>query len=179
MLNADAAAPGPARRGRWTVALLVLAALIAALPAVPAAWASLTAPGSVGDRASAGGGTVTVTGCSRGVLLADWQCRGTFAYADPIAQGSHVTTNVVLANDPRRYGPGAQVGASLRPGTHRAYLWGQRYEAGVLVLLLGLVLCGLAGLLLTRVSTWLTAGQLAAGIACLGPTIVQLWFSHG
>jgi hypothetical protein len=68
MLNADTAPPGPVRWPRWTAALIALAALIAVSPAVPAAWASLTAPGAVGDSASAGGGTVTVTGCSRGVL---------------------------------------------------------------------------------------------------------------
>ena len=178
-LNAAAGARGSVRWTRWTVAAIALAALIAALPALPATWASLAAPGAVGGNAGAGGGTVTVTGCSRGFLLADWQCRGTFAYSDPIAQGSGVTTDVVLANDPRHYRRGAQVGVSLRTGTHRAYLWGQSYEARILVLVLGLALCAslAAMLLLTRrrVNIWLTGGALILGIACLAPTIAGLW----
>jgi hypothetical protein len=96
-----------------------------------------------------------------------------------MAQGAQVTKNVVLANDPRRYRRGAQVGVSLRPGTHRAYLWGGMYEAGIVVLLLGLALCAVLAclLLLTRrrVSGWLTAGALVLGIACLSPTIAALW----
>jgi hypothetical protein len=162
------------------VAGFALAALTAALPALPAAWASLAAPGAVvGSSASAGGGTVTVTRCSRGFLLASWHCQGTFAYSDPMAQGSRVTVDVVLANDPRHYGRGARVGASLLAGTHRAYRWGGLYAAGVLVLVPGLVLCAfLAGMLLLtrrRVPVWLGGGVLALGIACLSPALAGLW----
>jgi hypothetical protein len=165
---------------RWLVAVIALAALILAVPAIPAMSASLAAMPSVTDSAGGGAGTVTVTSCSRGLLLANWQCRGTFEYADPMAQSWVVTANVVLANDPRHYDRGTRVDASLRPGTHSAYLWGNSYAAEALVLLLGFVLCALAGgmLLLTRrrVSTWVTACVLFLGIACLTPTIGGLWF---
>lgn len=131
------------------------------------------------DHASAGGGTLTVMGCTRGFLLADWQCRGTFAYADPMAQGSQVFRNVVLANDPRYYNRGAQVGASLRARTHRAYLWGTAYVAGVMVLVLGLVWCAFAAwmLLLTRrrPSMLPISVVLVVGMACLYPTVAGLW----
>lgn len=165
------------------MAVLALAALAAALPALPAAWAGLAAPSAIlGQSASAGGGTVTVTRCTRGFLLANWECRGTFAYSDPIAQGSHVTANAVLANDPDHYGRGAQVGVSLRAGTYRAYLWGGRYAAQVLALMLGLVLCALvAGVLLLtrrRVTMWLAGGVLALGLACLSPAVAGLWPTH-
>jgi hypothetical protein len=135
---------------------------------------------SVADSAGGGSGTVTMASCFRGLLLANWQCRGTFEYADPMAQSSVVTANVVLANDPHHYDRGTQVGASLKTGTHSAYLWGDAHAAGVLVLLLGFVLCAVAGgvLLLTRrrASTWASGCILVLGIACLSPTIAGLWF---
>jgi hypothetical protein len=162
------------------VTVIALAALGLAFPAVSATWASLAAPASVTSSAASGSGTVTVTNCSRGVLLADWQCRGTFAYADPMAQGWAITKNVALANDPRHYDRGAQVGVSLKAGTHRAYLWGDSYAAGVLKRLLGFVLCALlAGVLLVRpgrIRIWMSGAILILALACLSPTIADLWF---
>jgi hypothetical protein len=163
------------------IAVIALSALCMAVPGVPATWASLAAPASIVTSAGGGSGTVTVTHCSRGLLLADWHCRGTFEYADPEAQGWRITPNVVLANDTGHYIRGAQVGVSLKAGTHRAYLWGDSYAAGVLVLLLGFVLCAfLVGVLLLRsrrVRIWVSGGILVLGIACLSPTIIELWFT--
>jgi hypothetical protein len=88
------------------IVVFALAALCMAVPAVPATWASLAAPASVVERAGDGSGTVTVTHCSRGLLPANWHCRGTFAYADPMAQSPIVTANVVLVNDQRHYDRG-------------------------------------------------------------------------
>ena len=179
-MTAAAVARGSAGWTRWTLAAIALAALAAALPALPATWASVTAPSAVTDHASAGGGTLTVTECTRGFLLADWQCRGTFAYADPMAQGSQSFTRVVLANDSRYYDQGAQVGASLQARTQRAYLWGTRYVAGVMVLVFGLVWCAFAAwmLLLTRrrPGTLPISAVLVAGMACLYPTVAGLWY---
>jgi hypothetical protein len=151
-LNPGGTAQGSRPWKRWLVAVIALAALVMAVPAIPAMSASLAAMASVADSAGGGSGTVTVTSCSRGLLLANWQCHGTFDYADPEAQSWVVTANVVLANDLHHYDRGTQVGASLKTGTHSAYLWGDAYAAGVLVLLLGFVLCALLGgvLLLTR-----------------------------
>ena len=167
---------------RWGIVVIALAGMAAVLPALPAALASLAAPASVSDSAGMGGGTVTVTRCVRGWLLVDWQCQGTFAYSDPMAsdptQRPRVFTNIVLANDPRHYDRGAHVGASLRAGTSRAYLWGFSYEVSVLMLVLGFVLCAvLAGALIIRprrVSLWVSGGILAAGMACLSPAIAGL-----
>lgn len=167
---------------RWGIAVIALAGLIAVLPALPAALASVAAPASVSDSAGMGGGTVTVTRCFRGWLLVNWQCQGTFAYSDPMAsdptQLPHVFANVVLANDPHHYDRGAQVGASLRAGTNRAYLWGFSYEVSVLVLLLGFVLCAyLAAALIFRpryVNLWVSGGILVFGMTCLSPTIAGL-----
>jgi hypothetical protein len=68
--------------------------------------------------------------------------------------------------------------AALQARTHRAYLWGTAYFGGVLVLVLGLVLCAFAAgmLLLTRrgVSMRLISGVLIAGMACLYPTVAGL-----
>jgi hypothetical protein len=179
-VNVSAVTQHPARWKRWLVAAAALAAVAAAVPALPAVGASLAAPAAVlGSGASSGGGTVTVTRCSRGFLLASWQCRGTFAYSDPMAQSSRVTTNVILANDPHHYGRGAQVGVSLRDRTHRAYLWGTSYATGVVMLLLGFIWCAFLAclLLLTRrrMSTWASGCILAAGIALMSPTIAGLW----
>jgi hypothetical protein len=180
-LNWVDTAEGSRRWARWMVAVIALAALGMAVPAVPATWASLAAWGSVADTASGGGGTVAVKNCSRGLLVANWHCQGTFEYSDPEEQGWRITRNVVLANDPSHYVRGAQVGASLKTGTHRAYLWGNSYAAGVLVRLLGFfVLCALAVVLLwrpRRVRTWVSGGILILGIACLSPTIADLWFT--
>ena len=160
--------------------MIALAALAVALPALPATWASVTSPGAVTDGASAGGGTLTVTQCTRGFLLADWQCRGSFAYADPMAQGPQVFRNVILANDARHYDRGAQVGASLQARTHRAYLWGTRYVAGIMLLVLGFSWCAFTAcmLLLTRrrPGLLLAGGILVAGMACLYPTVAGFWY---
>jgi hypothetical protein len=129
--------------------------------------------------ASMGGGAVTVTGCSHAVLPLTWHCQGTFAYADPMAQGSQITRSIVLANDPRRYPRGAQVGVSLRPGTHRAYLWGNFYFAEIFLMWLGLALTmtGIAALVLARrrAVAWAAAAILVTGIVCLLPVLHRTW----
>jgi hypothetical protein len=164
---------------RWVLAGAGVLVLAVTVPAIPGGWASITAPGSVMTSASMGGGVVTVTGCSHAVLPLTWHCQGTFAYADPMAQGSQITRSVGLANDPHRYPRGAQVGVSLRPGTHRAYLWGDFYFAEIFLMWLGLALtvAGIAALVLARRRpvAWAAAGLLVIGIVCLLPVLHRTW----
>jgi hypothetical protein len=170
---------GGRRWVRWVLAGAGVLVLTVTVPAVPGGWAAITASGSVMTSASMGGGAVTVTGCSPAVLPLTWHCQGTFAYADPMAQGSQITRSVVLANDPHRYPRGAQVGASLRPGTHRAYLWGDFYFTEIFLMWLGLALtvAGIAALVLVRrrAAVWAAAGILVIGIVCLLPVLHLTW----
>jgi hypothetical protein len=122
---------------------------------------------------------VTVTQCSRGILLVDWHCQGNFSYTDPMANGYGVTPNVVLANDLRHYERGDRVEVNLVPGTRRGYLWGGVYFLGHTVLaLLGFALCLCAAVMLLawrRASRWVMAAILAAGIVFLLPALLETW----
>jgi hypothetical protein len=173
--------PGAGRWARWVLVVIALIGVVAVVPAVPAAWASLRAPAVVEGK-TGGSGSVTVTQCSRGFLVLDWQCRGTYSGADPAANGFSVTTNVVLANDPAHHDTGDEVSATLQPGTRRAYLGGGVYFAGVVLLLFGIAVClSAAGVLLLRrrAGLWVMAGLLAAGFASLSPTVIEIWSAPG
>jgi hypothetical protein len=158
------------------LAVIGLAAVVAVVPALPYAWASVMARTAVAGAAP--NGYVTVTGCTRAFLPTDWHCQGSYAYADPMANGDSVTANVALTNDPRHQDRGNQVSAVLQPGTRRAYLWGGLYSARLVLLALGLVAClsGSAVLLAWRRPRLLImVPVLAIGIACLLPTLVDTW----
>lgn len=167
------------RHARRVLAVVAVAVLLAVAPALPAAWAGLAALGAVGDNAGGQGGAVTVTHCARGPLLAGWQCRGTFAFSDPMAQGSAVTPDVLLANDYRYHPAGQPVGAALLAGTRRAYLWGGQYQASVLLLAAGVALCALAAAALAetrRTPISRAAGVLLVlGLCAVSPTLIGLW----
>jgi hypothetical protein len=161
---------------RCLLAVIALGAVVAVVPALPYAWASLSARAAV--TGSAPNGYVTVAGCTHAFLPADWHCQGSYAYADPMANGDSVTANVTLANDPRDHNRGNQVSAVLQPGSRRAYLWGGVYTARLVLLALGLVVCllGSAALLAWRRPRLLfMVPILAVGIACLLPTLVDTW----
>jgi len=158
------------------LAAIGLAAVVAVVPALPYAWASVMAQTAVTGAAPSG--YLTVTSCTRAFLPTDWHCQGSYAYADPMANGVTVTANVALANDPRHQNRGNQVSAVLQPGTRRAYLWGGLYTARLVLLALGLALClsGSAVLLAWRRPRLLfTVPVLAIGIACLLPTLIGTW----
>jgi hypothetical protein len=158
------------------LAVIGLGAVIAVVPALPYAWASVMAQTAV--TGTAPNGYVTVTGCTRAFLPTDWHCQGSYAYADPMANGDSVTANVALANDPRHQNRGNQVSAVLQPGTRRAYLWGGLYTVRLVLLALGLAAClfGSAVLLAWRRPRLLImVPVLAVGIACLLPTLVDTW----
>jgi hypothetical protein len=172
---------GSGRWLRWALAAIALVGVVAVVPAIPAAWASIRASAVVEGKV-AGNGSVTVTQCSRGFLVIDWQCRGTYSYTDPTADGSGVITNVVLANDPTHHDTGDQVSATLQPGTHRAYLSGGVYFAGVVLLLFGIAASLLAAgmlLLWRRAGLWIMVALLAAGLASLSPTLTEIWSTPG
>lgn len=158
------------------MAVIALGAVVAVVPALPYAWASARAQTAVtGDAPS---GYVMVTGCTRAFLPADWHCQGSYAYADPMANGDGVTTNIALANDPRHHNRGEQVSAVLQPGTRSAYLWGGAYSARLFLLALGLVLClCAAGLLLAwrRPRLLIMVAFVAVGAVCLALTLVDTW----
>lgn len=141
--------------------LVALAAMLALVPAVPATWASLRYWHGVTDAAFPNG-YVTVSSCSRGALALDWTCRGTFRVNDPMAEPapSGPLHDVVLANEFRHHSIGAQVQSALRPGSRRAYLWGDSYAVTVIERILAAGLCllglGLAWVLRRRRLWWLS-----------------------
>lgn len=143
---------------------------------LPVTWANVTNFSFIGQDQI--GGNVTVTACSPRWLPGDWECRGNFAYDDPMANGDAVTPGVVLANDTHRYPAGAlvglgnQLGVALLPGTHRAYQFGFSYGLSILELVLGLMLCVMATAVALvsrrgpwlRVTTTVTTALLVIGI---------------
>jgi hypothetical protein len=148
--------------------LVAVAALLALAPAVPATWASLRYWHGVTDAAFPNG-SVTVTSCSRGALAVEWTCRGTFRVNDPMAEPvpSGPLRGVLLANDFRHHSIGAQVQSALRPGSRRAYLWGDSYAGNVIGRIVGAGLCllgvGLAWALRRRRLWWVPPTSAVVG----------------
>jgi hypothetical protein len=180
-LTEESPPPGTGRWARSALAVIALIGVMAIVPAIPAASASIRASAVVEGKVG-GIGSVTVTECSRGFLVVDWQCRGTFSYTDTPADGSGVVTNVVLANDPTHHDTGDEVSAVLRPGTRRAYLWGGVYFASVVLLLFGIAACLSAAAVLflwRRAGLWIMVALIAAGFASLSPTVIEIWSKPG
>jgi hypothetical protein len=175
-------APWP-RWVRWPLVALAAAALAAAVPVVPVTWANLTNFSFVGHDQI--GGNVTVTACFPRWLPGEWECRGSFAYDDPIGNGTAVTPDVALANDPHDYRPGTvvgtgnELGVAIRPGTHRAYDFGTAYGLSVLRLLFGLALCALAAVLAVacrrRPRLRTATVFLVVGVLCAAGPLRMFW----
>jgi hypothetical protein len=155
--------------------LVAVAALLALVSAVPATWASLRYWHGVTDSAFPNG-YVTVTSCSRGSLAVDWTCRGTFRVNDPMAEPvpTGPLHGVVLTNDFRHHSMGSQVQSALRPGSTRAYLWGDSYAGEVIARIVGAGLCllglGLAFALRSRRLWWLSPTSAVVGALLVAVT---------
>jgi MYXO-CTERM domain-containing protein len=157
--------------------LVAVAALLALVPAVPATWASLRYCHGITAEAFPNG-YITVTSCSRGSLAVDWTCRGTFRVNDLMAEPapSGPLPGVVLANDFHHHSTGARVQSALRPGTRRAYLWGDSSVAGkVIGRIVGAGLCllglGLAWAHRRRRPWWLSPTSAVIGALLVALTL--------
>jgi hypothetical protein len=143
--------------------------LLVTLPLVPSLISGFSDVGRVADGGSTTG-FVTVEGCDRGALIVNWQCHGTFGYADPGgAEGAQPATtypDVTIANGYRHYAVGDRVAASLRLGTHDAY------RSGTVTLF---AMAGLTLLVLYQMAVVIVIGVLSlrkARVSALGPGIV-------
>lgn len=143
--------------------------LLVLLPLVPSLIAGFSDVGRVYDAGSTTG-FVSVEGCERGALIVNWQCHGTFGYADPGgavgAQPSTTYPDITIVNGYRHYAVGERVPVSLRLGTQHAY------RSGTIVLLatFGLALLLLYALLVALVLTVMVLRRTPA--SALGPSIL-------
>lgn len=149
--------------------LAAVVCLLVTLPLVPSLVSGFSDFGRVADGGKTMG-FVTVEGCRRGALIVNWQCHGTFGYADPGgangAQPAIAYPDITVANGYRHYATGDRVSASLRLGTHDAYRTGW---------ITVLAMLGLALLLLYQLSVVIVVGVLflrKARVSALGPGIV-------
>ncbi len=155
---------------RMACLIAAVLCLLVTLPLVPSLIASFSDLGRVYD----GGrtvGFVHVEGCDRGPFIVDWQCHGTFGYADPggqlvAAQPATTYPDITIVNGYRHYAVGDQVSASLRLGTHNAY------RSGTVTLLstlgLGLLILYQIAIILVLTFEVLRRGRVSA----LGPSIL-------
>ena len=131
-------------------ALRVLAFVIAALglllvlPSLPSGWSGISHLPSIRDL---GAGNVRITNCSRGDLLIDWTCSGTWSPNDPMAHPTP-SIHVTVKNDAQHLTLGTDLAyVRLERGIHDAYNAGATKQGQTVALWLG-VLAGLATLVL-------------------------------
>jgi hypothetical protein len=161
-------------RSRRVLAASAFLITLLALPAVPAAWATLTHPSLVGenytdamvdgpDYTYATEATLVITGCSRGALLLNWDCYGSDG-DDP---------HLRLANDfrPHHRGDRVDVNVELRGHPTRAYHWGLRPAIAMTLFCLGFALaCGAwTSALIRRGSMRVQGWMFVLAALCLAP----------
>jgi hypothetical protein len=156
-------APGESSRARWPQAVttrrgrlgevlrkpsmsllkVVVAAalLLASGPSLSAHWVSVTHFDKIGDQGGGELGYVTVARCTRGSLIRDWSCSGTFQVNDGMAEPYQPTPDVRVANDFRWHRPGTTIGATISPGSHVGYRWGTTVQLQTLEYWAGALLC--------------------------------------
>lgn len=164
--------------GRKLVLLAAVAALVVAMPLLPAEWRSVTHFSGVGNRGQGELGKVTVATCSRGALLVNWTCRGRFEVNDSMAEPYPSMDDVTVVNDGRHHARGEQVDATKSLSSHEAYRWGGLRQLRVVALWAGVVLCLAAAVLALgrrRGSVALPLATVAAGVAAVLAGTYPLW----